>query len=89
MSKGTAYADAPSGIVKTTPVNFYDSYFIQSSEGRQQIAVHEGSHFGLNIRGDLYGERNAAMLGVRDPVGAQQNADNWAFAFGFQRDNDQ
>ncbi|MEH3098734.1 RHS repeat-associated core domain-containing protein [Sphingomonas adhaesiva] len=88
-SKGTAYADAPSGIVKTTPVNFYDSYFTQSSEGRQQTAVHEGSHFGLNIRGDLYGERNAAMLGAHDPARAQQNADNWAFAFGFHRDDGQ
>ena len=88
-SKGTAYADAPSGVVKAKPANFYDRYFRLSSEGRQQTAVHEGAHFGLNIRGDLYGEENAAMLGTRDPVRAQQNADNWSFAFGFQRDDEQ
>lgn len=83
-----SYASAPSGIVKTGPVNIYPNYWNQSVNTRQSTWPHEGAHFSLGARDYAYGSAAAAALAARNPAAAQRSADNIAMSFGFDRDDD-
>lgn len=86
---GAAYASAQGSgsLVRTHPVRFYDRHFASSQIQRYHTIAHEAAHFGLNIAPDLYGEATASRLARENPAGARVSAENWAFAFGFQRDD--
>lgn len=71
------------------PVNLYNKYIVSLKEMRYSTLAHEAAHFGLNLRGDYTGgESQTAAFSRSNPNLAPQNADNWAFAFGFTRDDD-
>jgi hypothetical protein len=83
LSCGTAYARAPTvaghHLLQLHPLH----YFNADSRQREQVLIHEASHHALNSRDGGYGMDDALRWGLSGQ--GYQNADNWAYVFGFDR----
>lgn len=90
VTRGTDYAN--NGPIFRT---LYPSFFAASSSMRRQIVAHESAHEQRSVTDKRYGngigpygDANARAIARYGPDISLTNADNLAFVYGFQRDDD-